>query len=75
MIGWALNRTLEGDLVLAALRMAPRRRSPTARLVHNSDRGIQYAAKDYIDLLTQHRIAISMSRKGNPYDNAACDRS
>ncbi len=73
VIGWALNRTLEGDLAIAALRMALRRRSPTAGLVHHSDRGIQYASKDYTDLLKEHSIAISMSRKGNPYDNATCE--
>ena len=56
VIGWALNRTLEGDLAIAALRMALRRRSPTAGLVHHSDRGIQYASKDYTDLLrSTHR--------------------
>jgi putative transposase len=73
VIGWALNRTMEGDLAIAALRMAVRRRSPAPGLVHHSDRGIQYASKDYTDLLKEHRIAISMSRKGNPYDNATCE--
>jgi transposase InsO family protein len=73
VIGWALNRTLEGDLAIAALRMALGRRSPTTRLVHHSDRGIQYASKDYTDLLKEHGIAISMSRKGNPYDNVTCE--
>jgi len=42
-------------------------------LVHHSDRGIQYALKEYTDLLNEHSIAISMSRKGNPYDNATCE--
>ena len=73
VIGWALDRTLEGDLAIAALRMALCRRSPTAGLVHHSDRCIQYASRDYTDLLKQHGITISMSRKGNPYDNAACE--
>jgi putative transposase len=41
--------------------------------VHHSDRGIRYASKDYTDLLKEHRIAISMSRKGSPYDDAACE--
>jgi putative transposase len=73
-IGWALDRTLEDDLSLAALRMALRARSPApGGLVHHSDRGIQYAAKDYTDLLKAHQIDISMSRKGNPYDNARCE--
>jgi transposase InsO family protein len=69
VIGWALDRTLEGELPLAALRMALTRR--TVRLVHHSDRGSQYASNDYTDLLKAHQIAISMSRKGNPWDNAA----
>jgi transposase InsO family protein len=73
LIGWALDRTLEDELTLAALRMALGRRIPTPDLVHHSDRGIQYASQDYTDLLKDHRITISMSRKGNPYDNAACE--
>ena len=70
VIGWALDRTLEAKLAVAALEMALSRRSVKAGLVHHSDRGIQYAAGDYTGLLNQHGIQISMSRKGNPYDNA-----
>lgn len=73
VIGWALDRTLEAELALAALRMAIRRRQPPPGLVHHSDRGIQYACHDYTALLKKHQIGISMSRKGNPYDNAACE--
>jgi transposase InsO family protein len=73
VIGWELGRTLEGELTLAALRMALRSRQITPGLVHHSDRGVQYAATDYIDLLTQHDIKISMSRRGNPYDNAQAE--
>jgi putative transposase len=73
VIGWALDRTLEDELTLAALRMALERRIPAPGLVHHSDRGVQYASHDYIDLLKDHQITISMSRKGNPYDNAACE--
>lgn len=72
VIGWAMDRTLEGRLAIAVLRMALRR-SPTAGLVHHSDRGIQYASKAYTDLLKEHRTTISMSRKGDPYDNATCE--
>jgi putative transposase len=72
-IGWALDRTLEVSLTLEALRMALRRRRPAPGLVHHSDRGVQYAASDYVDLLTAHGIQISMSRRGNPYDNATCE--
>jgi len=73
VIGWALGRTLEDELTLAALRMALSQRTVRPNLVHHSDRGSQYASNDYTDLLKVHRIAISMSRKGNPWDNAACE--
>jgi len=73
VIGWALQRSLEDDLTLAALRMALRERQPAPGLVHHSDRGVQYACGDYTDLLKEHNIRISMSRKGNPYDNATCE--
>ena len=73
VIGWELDRTLEDSLTLAALRMALTRRVAGPGLVHHSDRGVQYASGDYTDLLTAHGITISMSRKGNPWDNAACE--
>lgn len=73
VIGWALDRTLETDLALTALRMALSRRSIGPGLVHHSDRGVQYASRDYTDLLQSQGIQISMSRKGNPWDNAACE--
>jgi len=72
-IGWALDRTLEDELTIAALRMALERRIPASGLVHHSDRGVQYASHDYTDLLKTRDITISMSRKGNPYDNAFCE--
>ncbi len=64
VIGWAL----EAPLALGALRMALAKRGAPARLIHHSDRGVQYACGDYTDLRGQHQIQISMSRKGNPYD-------
>jgi putative transposase len=73
VIGWALGRTLEAHLAVSALTMALRQRQPAPGLVHHSDRGVQYASHDYTGLLKQHSIQISMSRKGNPYDNAACE--
>jgi len=73
VIGWALDRTMEDDLTLSALRMALSRRCVRAGLVHHSDRGSQYASHDYVELLKDQGIAISMSRKGNPWDNAACE--
>jgi len=73
VVGWALGRTLEGQLTVAALRMALIERLPAAGLVHHSDRGVQYAAREYTEMLQQQQATISMSRKGNPYDNAACE--
>ena len=73
VIGWALARTLDDELTLAALRMAIQRRAPLPGLVHHSDRGSQYASHDYVELLAANQIRISMSRKGNPWDNAACE--
>lgn len=72
-IGWALHRSLEAALVLEALRMALRRRRPCPGLVHHSDRGVQYASRDYTQLLEHHGIRISMSRRGNVYDNAQAE--
>jgi transposase InsO family protein len=73
VIGWALDRTMEDELTLAALRMAIKQRSVPPGLVHHSDRGSQYASNDYTDLLKANGIRISMSRKGNPWDNAQCE--
>jgi transposase InsO family protein len=73
VIGWELDRTLEDDLSLAALRMALGDRTPGPGMVHHSDRGVQYASGNYTDLLKDNKVRISMSRKGNPYDNATCE--
>ena len=73
VIGWELDSTMEDSLTLAALRMALSRRTVTPELVHHSDRGVQYASGDYTQLLKDHHIQISMSRKANPWDNAACE--
>ena len=69
VIGWALGRSLEAELAVAALRMALVERQPSPGLVHHSDRGVQYASHQYTEILQQHQAQISMSRKGNPYDN------
>jgi putative transposase len=71
--GASLHRTLEDDLTIAALGMALSRRTISPGMVHHSDRGTQYASGPYTDLLEAHQITISMSRKGNPWDNAACE--
>lgn len=73
VIGWALGRSLENDLALRALRHALEQRRPAAGLVHHSDRGVQYASREYTSLLEAREITISMSRKGNPYDNAIAE--
>ena len=73
VVGWALGRTLEAELPMAALRMALQARQPAPGLVHHSDRGVQYASHAYTELWSSTRRRISMSRKGNPYDNAFCE--
>jgi putative transposase len=72
-IGWALQHSLEAALVLEALQRALRQRRPRPGLVHHSDRGVQYASLDYTAKLEQHGIRISMSRRGNVYDNARAE--
>jgi transposase InsO family protein len=73
VLGWALDEQLDAGLAVAALRQAIDSRQPAAGLVHHSDRGVQYASRMYVDLLLQHHIQPSMSRAGNPYDNAKCE--
>ena len=72
-MGWALERNLTTRLPLLALRQAIAQRRPLAGLVHHSDRGIQYASAIYVRVLDHHGILPSMSRPGNPYDNAICE--
>jgi transposase InsO family protein len=74
-IGHELSRTLEAGVAVTALEMAlSTRRIRAGELVHHSDRGTQYASREYVSLLEQHQIRISMSRTGNPYDNAKAER-
>jgi len=70
IVGWSLGRDIDTRLIISALRMALRSRSIKPGLIHHSDRGVQYASSKYINMLKQHGIIVSMSRKGNPYDNA-----
>lgn len=74
VVGWSLDRKLTVQLTLPALRQAIANRQPPPGLVHHSDRGIQYAAAEYVSVLQEHNIIASMSRPANPYDNAACER-
>jgi putative transposase len=73
VVGWALGRTLAAELAIQALTDAISRRQPPPGLVHHSDRGVQYAANDYVRILEKHQILPSMSRPANPYDNATCE--
>jgi putative transposase len=73
VVGWALNRSLRSTVAVDALQQAIDERHPLPGLVHHSDRGVQYASEDYINLLRQRGATCSMSRVGNPYDNARCE--
>jgi putative transposase len=73
VVGWALERSMTSALTLAALQRALAERQPPPGLVHHSDRGLQYAAWEYVQLLQQHHMIPSMSRPANPYDNASCE--
>jgi transposase InsO family protein len=74
VIGWALDMHLRADLATAALTMAIDARRPRPdTLIHHSDRGVQYACGQYTSLLAVHSIQPSMSRIGNPYDNAKAE--
>jgi transposase InsO family protein len=71
-VGWALSRDIDTILTLNALDMAISKRKYLGLngLIHHSDRGVQYTSTNYVELLEKHGIKISMSRSGNPYDNA-----
>ncbi len=70
VIGYAVSRHLDTTMTLEALRMAIRDRQPGPGVTHHSDQGVQYASTEYIQELQSHNFLISMSRTGNPYDNA-----
>lgn len=70
IVGWSMSAGMPASLVVDALRMAIARRSPSAGMIHHSDRGVQYAAHAFQGLLDQEGIVCSMSGKGNCYDNA-----
>lgn len=73
VVGWVLKDNLTSELSLSALRMALMRRDIRSELIHHSDRGVQYACKEYVNLLESHGIRISMSATGNPYENAQAE--
>jgi transposase InsO family protein len=73
VVGWALEQTLATRLPKAALEQAIAERQPPPGLVHHSDRGVQYASDEYVQVLRDHQMIPSMSRPANPYDNASCE--
>lgn len=74
VIGWSVSKRIDGDLAVAALRMAVGQRKPKPGCIHHSDRGVQYLCSEYVKLLEEHGFWISNSAKGNPYDNAWTER-
>jgi putative transposase len=73
VIGYAISRSLETSLALKALRMAIAGRQPAPGIIHHSDQGVQYASEEYVSELRGHGFNVSMSRSGNPYDNATME--
>ena len=73
MVGYAISRSMDARIAVAALKAAIRNRAPVEGCIHHSDRGSQYASEMYRELLATHRLTNSMSRRGNPYDNAKAE--
>ena len=73
VIGWELSRRIDTALTVGAIKMALSTRQIKPGPVHHSDRGVQYASTEYTELLKEAGITISMSRRGNPYDNAQAE--
>ena len=73
VVGYALGRSIDARLTVAALKVAVDRRRPPPGCIHHSDRGSQYAAELYREMLTVNGLVGSMGRRGNPYDNAKAE--
>jgi putative transposase len=73
IVGWSMSNKIDSALVQSAMSMALTDRRPDAGLIHHSDRGVQYAANDFQDMLDEHEVVCSMSRKGNCWDNACAE--
>ena len=73
VVGYAISRSMDARIAVAALKAAIRSREPVSGCIHHSDRGSQYASEIYRTLLAGHGLAGSMSRRGNPYDNAKAE--
>ena len=74
VVGYAISRSIDARLAIAALNAAIQIRRPGAGCIHHSDHGSQYASADYRKVLADHEFVGSMSRRGNPYDNAKAER-
>jgi len=72
-IGYAISTSIDTALTLKALYMAMNNRHPAPGIIHHSDQGVQYASREYVEELKSHGFEISMSRRGNPYDNATME--
>jgi transposase InsO family protein len=73
IVGWSMSENIDSKLVQSAMKMALLHRDPDEGLIHHSDRGVQYAAEDFQDLLEINKVVCSMSRKGNCWDNACVE--
>jgi putative transposase len=73
VIGYAISRSIDARVAVAALKAAIRVRQPPKGCIHHSDRGSQYASEPYRNVLVQHGLVGSMGRRGNPYDNAKAE--
>ncbi len=73
VVGYAISRSIDARLAVAALKAAISTRNPPRGCVHHSDRGSQYASEDYRAVLREHGLRGSMGRRGNPYDNAKAE--
>src|SRR5262249_41465888 len=73
VVGYAISRSIDARLAIAALKAAIRARQPPRGCIHHSDRGLQYACEAYRKLLAEHGFVGSMCRRGNPYDNAKAE--
>lgn len=73
VVGYAISRSMDARIATAALKVAIRNRNPMKGCIHHSDRGSQYASEAYRTLLAEHGLIGSMSRRGNPYDNAKAE--
>lgn len=75
IVGWSVGPTLDTDYPMAALRMALKRiEGKEINLIHHSDRGCQYASREYVNMLREHGIQVSMTESGDPKDNAQAER-